>query len=205
MITFYEKLWCVSWDTLLLSHKRFCCLTKMWCIRSLCSKSRLSIARFTAGRQACWQLPWKDHRELLLKPSDISLSQSCFFPGLIASDSGMEYCDLGYSYFSKNRQLSSSSSRSVSGSLTSPGNTRAFSSIFSATSNSVSCNVGPPDPDVVEYLPPSAKNVSTVLAYDDLLIQKDINIRTALPLDSTPHPGLTNSLNQTPVMQKAAQ
>ncbi|MDD4094212.1 MAG: helix-turn-helix domain-containing protein [Methanothrix sp.] len=125
--------------------------------------------------------PEKPIESCCSKPSDISLSQSCSCPGLIASYSGMEYCDLGYSYFSKNRPLSSSSSRSVSGSLTSPGNVGAFSSVFSPVSNSVSCNVGPPDPDVVEFLPPSAKHVFTVLASDGPLTQKDIISRTALP------------------------
>jgi hypothetical protein len=42
-------------------------------------------------------------------------------------------------------------------------------------------NVGPPDPDVVEYLPPSAKQVFQVLASDGPLTQKDIITRTDLP------------------------
>ena len=41
--------------------------------------------------------------------------------------------------------------------------------------------MGPPDLDVVEYLPPSAKHVFTVLASDGPLTQKDIISRTALP------------------------
>ena len=42
-------------------------------------------------------------------------------------------------------------------------------------------NVGPPDPDVVEYLPPSAKQVFLVLASDGPLTQKDIISKTDLP------------------------
>jgi hypothetical protein len=125
--------------------------------------------------------PEKPIENCCSKPSDIGLSQSCSCPGLIASYSGMEYCDLSYSYFSKNRLLSSSSSRSASGNLTSQGNAGAFSYVFSAASNSISCNVGPPDPDVVEYLPSSAKHVFAVLASDDPLTQKDIISMTALP------------------------
>ena len=41
--------------------------------------------------------------------------------------------------------------------------------------------VGPPDMDVVEYLPPSAKQVFHVLASDGPLTQKDIINKTDLP------------------------
>lgn len=123
--------------------------------------------------------PEKPIENCCAKSSDISLSQSCSCSGLIASYSGMDYCDLGYSYFSKIRQ--SSSSRPVSGSLICPGNAGAVSSVFSAPANNISCNVGPPDLDVVEYLPPSAKHVFAVLASEGPLTQKDIISRTALP------------------------
>ncbi len=61
--------------------------------------------------------------------------------------------------------------------LTSSSNAGAFSSVFPVAPN----NVGPPDPDVVEYLPPSAKQVFLVLASDGPLTQKDIISKTDLP------------------------
>jgi hypothetical protein len=113
------------------------------------------------------------------KSPDSSLSPSCSCSGLVASYSGMEYYDLGYSYFGKNGALSSA--RPGSKNLTGSGSAGAFSSIFPAACNNASSNVGPPDPDVVEYLPPSAKQVLTVLASDGPLTQKDIISRTDLP------------------------
>ena len=42
-------------------------------------------------------------------------------------------------------------------------------------------NVGPPDLDVVEYLPPSAKQVFLALASEGPLTQKDLISKTDLP------------------------
>ena len=109
------------------------------------------------------------------KTHDNRISMSCTCPGQIASYSGMEYYDPGYSYFSKSG--SRSPARSGSNGLTSSINTGSFSSIFPIALN----NVGPPDPDVVEYLPPSAKQVLLVLASDGPMTQKDIITKTDLP------------------------
>jgi DNA-binding transcriptional ArsR family regulator len=109
------------------------------------------------------------------KSSDNRISLSCTCPGQIASYSGMEYYDPGYSYFSKSS--SRSPARPGLKGLTSSSNAGAFSSMFPVASN----NVGPPDPDVVEYLPPSAKQVFLVLASDGPLTQKDIISKTDLP------------------------
>lgn len=90
----------------------------------------------------------------------------------IASYSGLEYCDAGYSNFSKTRTKRSSFSD-----RTGTSNDDAFSPISAAASD----KVGPPDPDVVEYLPPSAKQVFLALASGGSLTQKEIINRTDLP------------------------
>ena len=89
------------------------------------------------------------------KSSDNCVSLSCTCPGLTASYSGLEYYDPGYSYFSKTR-----TARPSFADRTGTSNHGAFSSISAVAPN----NVGPPDPDVVEYLPPSARQVFQVLA-----------------------------------------
>jgi DNA-binding MarR family transcriptional regulator len=58
-------------------------------------------------------------------------------------------------------------------------NAGAFCPVLYSATNSNS--VGPPDLDVVEYLPPSAWQVFQVLASDGPLTQKDIISKTALP------------------------
>ena len=108
------------------------------------------------------------------KSNDNRISLSCTCPGLIASYSGMEYYDPGYSYF--NKSGARSPARSGSNGLTS-SNVGSFSSMFPVATN----HAGPPDPDVVEYLPPSAKQVLLVLASDGPLTQKDIISKTDLP------------------------
>ena len=108
------------------------------------------------------------------KSSDNRISMSCTCPGQNASYSGMEYYDPGYSSFSKSG--SRSPSRSGLNGLTSSSNADAFSSMFPVAPN----NVGPPDPDVLEYLPPSAKQVFLVLASDSPLTQKEIIGKTNL-------------------------
>ena len=109
------------------------------------------------------------------KSSDDCISLGCTCPGLITSYSGVEYYDPGYSYFS--RSSSRSPARPLFAGLTSSSNDRALYSISPVAPNSV----GPPDPDVVEYLPPSAKQVFQVLASDGPLTQKEIISRTDLP------------------------
>lgn len=52
---------------------------------------------------------------------------------------------------------------------------------FPATAQANSCAVGPPDLDVVEYLPPSAKLVFNTLVSSGPLTQKDLISKTDLP------------------------
>jgi DNA-binding transcriptional ArsR family regulator len=109
------------------------------------------------------------------KSNDNRISLICTCPGQIASYSGMEYYDIGYSYFSKSG--SRSPPRSGSNGLTSTNNAGELTYAIPVAPR----NAGPPDPDVVEYLPPSAKQVLLVLASEGPLTQKDIISKTGLP------------------------
>jgi hypothetical protein len=121
--------------------------------------------------------PGKPAENCCSKSTDNRISQSCTCLGRIVSYSGVEYYDPEYS--SSSRSVSRSSARQEFAGPASSNNAGAFSHVFPvATSSS---NVGPPDPDVVEYLPPSAKQVFQVLASDGPLTQKDIISKTDLP------------------------
>ena len=109
------------------------------------------------------------------KSNDNRISLSCTCPAQIVSYSGMDYYDPGYSYFSKSG--SRSSARPGSNGLTSSSNAGALTYVVPVAPK----NAGPPDPDVVEYLPPSAKQVFLLLASDGPLTQKDIISKTDLP------------------------
>lgn len=102
-------------------------------------------------------------------------SPSCTCPGLTASYPGMQYYDPGYSQFGKSSSRSPvrPESRCLASSCNAGG-------LFQASLVAAD-NTRPPDPDVVEYLPPSAKQVFLVLASDGPLTQKDIISRTDLP------------------------
>jgi DNA-binding transcriptional ArsR family regulator len=102
---------------------------------------------------------------------------SCTCPDQVLSYSGIEYCDPGNSHL--HRSGSRSPARQGFAQQAASRNAGAFSSVLSSATNS--SNVGPPDPDVVEYLPPSAKQVFQVLASDGPLTQKDIISKTDLP------------------------
>ncbi|MGA9097299.1 MAG: helix-turn-helix domain-containing protein [Methanotrichaceae archaeon] len=111
------------------------------------------------------------------KTSDGSCSsQICACPGQISSSSSMEIYGLGYSYLGKgsSRPEDREGAWSVS---PYPGKGGTYSGVPSTYSD----NVGPPDLDVVEYLPPSAKLVFNVLASDGPLTQKDLISKTDLP------------------------
>jgi hypothetical protein len=110
------------------------------------------------------------------KASDICCtSLKCTCPGMNASYPEMQYYDPGYSHFIKSS--SRSPVRPGSSGLTVSSNAGAsFPASLPAADN-----IGPPDPDVVEYLPPSAKQVFLVLASDGPLTQKDIISKTDLP------------------------
>jgi len=101
--------------------------------------------------------------------SDSYHTQKCTCSAEITSFSSMEISDQGYSHFGKGsshsydkESLSTSSSRSVDGGT--------YSNPFQSSSD----GIGPPDLDVIEYLPPSAKLVFDILASDGPLTQKDL-------------------------------
>ena len=109
------------------------------------------------------------------RSSDSSIFPGCACTGIMTSYSGMEYYDPGYSYLSKRNTRSPA--RTGQDGLTGSVNIELPSLISSVAPN----NAGPPDPDVVEYLPPSAKQVLQVLASYGPLTQKDIIGKTDLP------------------------
>ncbi len=116
--------------------------------------------------------PGKPAENCCSKSSDNNISTSCSCTSMMASYSGLEYYDPGYSNFSKTRIT-----RSSFADRTSTSNDGAFSPISAAAPD----KVGPPDPDVVEYLPPSAKQVFLALASGGSLTQKEIINKTDLP------------------------
>ena len=109
------------------------------------------------------------------------ISRICTCSWMVSSYFWTDYFDP--SYFSVGR--SGSRSSGFSGSRASESSDK-FAAIpqdhpAAAAIASASKNAGPPDPDVLEYLPPSAKHVLRVLASDGPLTQKDIISRTDLP------------------------
>jgi hypothetical protein len=108
--------------------------------------------------------------------SDSYHSQGCTCSGEVPSFSSMVISDWGYSYFGKGgsdtydkERLSTSSSHSVNEKM-------PLSPIQTSYDG-----IGPPDLDVIEYLPPSAKLVFGVLESNGPLTQKDLISRTKLP------------------------
>lgn len=124
----------------------------------------------------CHELPIEN---CCSKASDNCISPSCISPSCtcpqhVMSYPGTAYYDPGFSYFSKSG--SRSSTIPASRGQGSPGDDKAFTSPQAWASSA-----GPPDPDVVEYLPPSARQVLLVLASCGPLTQKDIISKTDLP------------------------
>jgi hypothetical protein len=109
--------------------------------------------------------------------SDSCISMSCTCPGQYASYQGMEYYDPSDSRFSK--AGSRLPARQGFAGPQSCGNSGALCPVPPASPNNN--NVGPPDPDVVEFLPSSARQVFQVLVSDGPLTQKDIISKTDLP------------------------
>jgi DNA-binding transcriptional ArsR family regulator len=111
------------------------------------------------------------------KPQDAPSSyQRCICLGQIASFSGLEFYDPGESYFGK------SSSRSYAGQSISTMPTCSVSaSSFSHSDQANPPGIVPPDLDVLEYLPASAKQVFNALAIDGPLTKKDLIGKTDLP------------------------
>lgn len=102
--------------------------------------------------------------------------QRCICPSQITSFSGVEFYDPGESYFGK------SSSRPYAGQSASTMPVRSVNaSSFSRSDQANPRDIGPPDPDVVEYLPASAKQVFSVLAADGPLTKKDLIGKTDMP------------------------
>lgn len=109
------------------------------------------------------------------KSPDKCISLNCACLGLIASYSGTEYFIPANSCFSMRSARSPARiGQDALSSYKDPGSSQQISHV---APNSA----GPPDPDVVEYLPPSAKEVLLVLASDGPLTQKDIIDLTDLP------------------------
>ena len=90
--------------------------------------------------------------------------------------SGIEVSDPNYSNFGKG---SSSPSYEESPSINSARSINR--NIYRSPSQVDFEGTGPPDLDVIEYLPPAAKLIFNVLASDGPLTQKDILSRTDLP------------------------
>ncbi|MDD1749121.1 MAG: MarR family transcriptional regulator [Methanothrix sp.] len=111
-------------------------------------------------------------------PNDSSFSKGCACPSDIAPISSTEL----YVYDPSNSNFSKGSSRSYS--------RQSVVTSLTYTSDAGACSIaslvnpnskGPPDLYVVEYLPPSAKQVFNVLASDGPLTQKDLINKTDLP------------------------
>jgi hypothetical protein len=109
------------------------------------------------------------------KCSDESYSHanSCYCE--ISTFSSTEASDLSY-YLAQSRSRSyGRESHSISSSSSGNGSTYQGPSVDNSE------GVGPPDLDVIEYLPPSARLVFNVLASDGPLTQKDLISKTDLP------------------------
>ena len=122
-----------------------------------------------------WDFHEKPTENCCSKSYNNCISLSCSCPGQIPSFSGMDYYDPGNSYFGKNSSRSSIKSDATN--LAGSNDIGAFFPAFPVAPN----KVGPPDLDVVEYLPSSAKQVFLALASDGPLTQKDLIIKTDLP------------------------
>jgi hypothetical protein len=121
--------------------------------------------------------PAKPVNNCCSQSSDNRISMGCTCPDQVALYSGIDYYDPGYSHLS-GRGSRLPARQGFAGQAASC-NAGAFCSVLPSATNSN--NVGPPDLDVVEYLPPSAKQVFQVLASDGPLTQKDIISKTDLP------------------------
>lgn len=115
------------------------------------------------------------------KSPDGYISQICICSGLVSSHFWMEYPDP--SNFSVSKRGPRSSGFSGSRASESSDKSAELSQGYPAATAiaSASKNAGPPDPDILEYLPPSARHVFRVLASDGPLTQKEIISRTELP------------------------
>lgn len=107
--------------------------------------------------------------------NDSFLSQECCCNSQIMTFSSTDVCETGYSYSSKG------SSRPISNKSTSASLLPSCNASICFESAANFNDVGPPDKDVVEFLPASAKQVFGVLASEGPLTQKDLISKTELP------------------------
>ncbi len=113
------------------------------------------------------------------KCSDESYSNGYTCNCQISPFSSTEASDLDYSYLDQSRSRPyGRESHSISSSSSSDGGT---GSAYPSSSGANLYGVGPPDLDVIEYLPPSARLIFNVLASDGPLTQKDLISKTDLP------------------------
>lgn len=120
------------------------------------------------------------------KCSDESYSNGYTCNCQISPFSSLEACDPDYSFLDQSRtrpygRESPWASSSRSGSLSDGSDGSAYGSTYRGPSESNSRGAGPPDLDVIEYLPPSARLVFDILASSGPLTQKDLISKTDLP------------------------
>lgn len=108
-------------------------------------------------------------------PDDSRNLRVCDCPGEISPSTSMDVYDPAYAYSGE----SSSRTYSRHGPSTSSSGSAAESKY--SGSSPVYSNNGPPDLDVIGYLPPSARHVFDVLATNGPLTQKDLISKTDLP------------------------
>ncbi len=111
------------------------------------------------------------------EPKDSSCrAQICSCPSQLASLSSAEFYEPGCSFFGAGRSRQYDRWSNSTGALS-----YGADSSSRQTPGAPSEDTGPPDMDVVEYLPPSAKQVFHVLAASGPLTKKDLISRTDLP------------------------
>lgn len=104
----------------------------------------------------------------------------------ISPFSNLDASDPNYSYLDQSRSRpygreSGSMSSSSFGSSGESSDGGAYGSAYTGEPGIASGGTGPPDFDVVEYLPPSARLVFDILASNGPLTQKDLISKTDLP------------------------
>jgi hypothetical protein len=109
------------------------------------------------------------------KQDSTGFSQGCHCPNLVSPSGSMDVYDPGYSYFGESSSRTYGRQGPSTSSSGSVGESR-----YSGPAPDNSYN-GPPDLDVIEYLPPSARHVFDVLATNGPLTQKDLISKTDLP------------------------
>lgn len=109
------------------------------------------------------------------KQDSTCFSQGCHCPNLVSPSGSMDVYDPGYSYFGESSSRTYSRQSQSTSSSGSVGRSR-YSGPTPDNSNN-----GPPDLDVIEYLPPSARHVFDILAHNGPLTQKDLISKTDLP------------------------